>query len=357
MTGVPILVCGCGERLKAPGATPGRSGRCPSCGSRLRVAESGPPPPVVGPPPEADEVGRGYDLGPAPEVLQHSTYITAPIPFKPKPTATKEREGLIRPPLQPEGRLRDSLLYPLWDATGIALLSSCRPSSGSRRSRPSSSWPILLSGTVATPVAVIGLLPTGAAIPPAVSYTLLYLGGVLVSSALGEVHHPRWPDWDLNVLLRGVGRWIWALMIGGMLGGLPAVSYWLSCGDIDLFDGVILAELLALGAVYGQMALLATLLHDDPLAANPITVIRSLWQVGWGCLTPSLVGGTAALLAAFALGGVMRIENPLLSAMAFWLFWVFVLYEAMVVLRVLGLFYHRRAAALGWFRDRPRWGV
>jgi hypothetical protein len=54
---------------------------------------------------------------------------------------------------------------------------------------------------------------------------------------------------------------------------------------------------------------------------------------------------------------VLRIGNGLVAAVAFWAFWVLVLYEAMVVLRVLGLFYHRRSAALGWFRDRPRWGA
>src|SRR5690242_3236057 len=37
---VPILVCGCGMRIKAPGARPGRVGRCPSCGGRLEVPET-----------------------------------------------------------------------------------------------------------------------------------------------------------------------------------------------------------------------------------------------------------------------------------------------------------------------------
>ncbi len=214
---------------------------------------------------------------------------------------------------------------------------------------------MILTTMAAVPIALLGLLPMALLFLSAAGFTLLFLGRVLVSSALGEVHHPRWPEWDLDDMLHGFGRWAWALLIGGVLGGFPATAYWLYCGDVDLFDAIILAELLAVGAVYGQMALLATLLHDDPLAANPITVVRSLWQAGWGCLAPSLVGGSAALVALFALGGVSRIDNGLVAAVAFWAFWVLVLYEAMVVLRVLGLFYHRRAAALGWFRDRPRW--
>src|SRR5204863_9290224 len=36
---VPILVCDCGMRMRAPGAVPGRVGRCPQCGGRLRVPD------------------------------------------------------------------------------------------------------------------------------------------------------------------------------------------------------------------------------------------------------------------------------------------------------------------------------
>ena len=32
-----VLVCRCGKRISAPGATPGRVGRCPACGAMLRV--------------------------------------------------------------------------------------------------------------------------------------------------------------------------------------------------------------------------------------------------------------------------------------------------------------------------------
>jgi hypothetical protein len=354
---VPILVCACGKRMKAPGAAPGRVGKCPACGARIRVPDASAELPRTAPIDEAEsEPTGGYDLGPAPEVLKPSAYIATPIPSEPR-LPTTQREGLIRPPERLESRLRDSLLYPLWGPTGLALLTFMPPVLWIASVPALGVLAILFSGSASIVVAVIGLLPSALLFLPVMSYTLLYLGRVLVTSAIGEVYHPRWPDWDIEEMLRGVGRWIWALLIGGVIGALPAVSYWMSCGDIDLFDGVILAELLAIGAVYGQMALLATILHDDPLAANPITVLRSLWQVGWGCLTPSLFGGTAALLAAFAIGGVLQIENPALSALAFWFFWVFVLYEAMVVLRVLGLFYHRRAAALGWFRDRPRWGA
>ena len=43
--GVIILTCRCGQRVKAPGARPGRTGRCPACGGVLEV----PPGPGIDP--------------------------------------------------------------------------------------------------------------------------------------------------------------------------------------------------------------------------------------------------------------------------------------------------------------------
>jgi hypothetical protein len=36
---------------------------------------------------------------------------------------------------------------------------------------------------------------------------------------------------------------------------------------------------------------------------------------------------------------------------------VFLLYQAMVVMRMLGLTYHAHALELVWFRRRPRWAT
>ena len=65
---------------------------------------------------------------------------------------------------------------------------------------------------------------------------------------------------------------------------------------------------------------------------------------------------SAVLTTIVALAGVLAIQSPPLSAAAYWVFWIFAVYESLVVMRVLGLFYHRHARFLGWFRDRPRWG-
>ena len=155
----------------------------------------------------------------------------------------------------------------------------------------------------------------------------------------------------------GVCRWFWAIVVGVASGSSPrrptgslaAISTRSTC--------LFLVELFALGAVYAQMALLASLLHDDPLGANPVTVIQGIVRIGWSYARPCLVSGVVLLLWFGAFVGVYAITNPLLGALGLWAFWVMVLYLAMVALRVLGLCYHHRSRALGWFVERPRWGV
>jgi hypothetical protein len=272
---------------------------------------------------------------------------------------TRRRDGLILPPERPETRLCDSLLYPFWGATGLGLLVFFPPAFWFTSLPLISTIATLLSGNLTTSArfGLMFLLLLTPCFVLVLGYALLFLGRVLVSSALGEVEHPRWPGWDLDEMVRGVGRWFWAVVVGVVVGGLPALAYWISCGDIDPIDLVIFAELLAVGAAYAQMALLASILHDDPLAANPITVLRAIVRVGWSWARPCLVSGFALVLGIVALRGLLAISQPSLAALALWACWVLIMYLAMVALRVLGLCYHRHARALGWFRDRPRWGV
>jgi hypothetical protein len=339
---VPVLVCSCGKRLRAPGAIPGRVGRCPDCGAELRVPDASP--------------SRNLEQDSAPATRPPRRKKARKRPTA--PASTEVWDGLIRAPQRPETHLWTSLLYPFWGATGIALLVFLPPVLWLFSMPGVSLIAAALNGQSVMGIGWLLLgLPSTMGVAVVLGYALLYLGRVLVSSALGEVHHPRWPDGSPGEIARGFGRWFWALLVGGVSGGFPAVAYWVYCGDIDTFDVIVLSELVALGAVYAQMALLASILHDDPLGANPITVLRALRRVGWDCLRPSLVTGFALVLAAGATALLFAIEYPLLAAVTLWAFWVFLLYEAMVVLRVLGLFYFRHARTLGWFHDRPRWGA
>jgi hypothetical protein len=295
-----------------------------------------------------------------------TTLVAARTQEKPKRLGKRARkletdiwDGMIRAPTKPETRLRESLLYPLWGATGIALLVFLPPLLFFASAMVAGA----VSGLVTSGGSPISLgmlfvaLPSVAGLTLLVGYALLYLGRVLALSALGEVHHPRWPDWEVSSILFGLGRWMWAGLVGVLVGGLPATAYWIYCGDIDVFDAIILVELAAVGAVYGLMAILVSILHEDALAANPITVVGAVWTVGWSYAQPCLVCGAAAVLAAAIFTAAFEVASPAFSAFLMYVFWFVALYETMVVLRVMGLFYFRHSRRLGWFRERTRWGV
>ena len=86
-------------------------------------------------------------------------------------------------------------------------------------------------------------------------------------------------------------------------------------------------------------------------------MIQGIVRIGWSYARACLVSGVILALVIGAFVGLLHISHPLLGAVALWAFWVMVLYLAMVALRVLGLCYHHRSRALGWFSERPRWGV
>jgi hypothetical protein len=187
-------------------------------------------------------------------------------------------------------------------------------------------------------------------------YALLFLGHVLVSSALGEIDHPRWPEWHPADISEGICRWFWAGLFGILLGGIPVAYYWMHCGDIDWFDWIVFAELLIIGVAYAQMALAASLLHENLIAANPITVVAAIFRLGGCYLRPCLVASATLVLAALGVWGLLyHLPRMWMEAVALWGFWLVMLYFAMVALRMMGLTYHAHALDLSWFKRRPKW--
>jgi hypothetical protein len=97
-------------------------------------------------------------------------------------------------------------------------------------------------------------------------------------------------------------------------------------------------------------------MHETILAANPITVLMAVFRIGWTYLVPCLVTSIAVVLAGLGVYGLLyRMPRMWMEAVALWAFWVFIFYEGMVVMRMLGLTYHAHALELTWFRRRPRW--
>jgi hypothetical protein len=326
MKTITSLFCACGRNFYAPGVEPGHLAKCPECGAYIRVP--------LGEPQEGDIAARPSDAA---------------------PRRRRRASG---------ASLRDCLLYPLRDGPGIALLVAMPPFVWIM------SVPVLDIVRFAVPARPgenfnpVYLLIVPAAIPLAFSfimtigYILLFLGGVLVSSALGEENHPNWPWWDFSAIAEGIARWVWATLVGVATGAFPVIIYWLNCGDIDIVDRIIFVELSALMAGYALMALAASLLHNSVLAANPWMVLQAIRRLGWAYLRPSLVAGVAVVLVASALYAVLfRAPNVQVAALGLWAWWVFALYAAMVVLRMVGLTYHEHADELGWYRSKPKWAV
>jgi hypothetical protein len=257
-------------------------------------------------------------------------------------------------------RLGECLLYPLTDGPGLGLLVFLPPML----------W--VLSLPIFDVIAMIqpftkgdwtlGLLVVPVMIPMLFSfamifgYALLFLGHVLVSSAMGENDHPRWPEWQPSDISEGICRWFWAALFGVMLGGIPIAFYWFHCGTIDWFDWFVFGELIMFGAGYAQMALAAALLHENIIAANPITVISSIFRLGVAYLRPCLVASITLGLSGLGVWGLFyKLPSMWMEAVALWAYWLLTLYGAMVTLRMMGLTYHAHALDLSWFRRRPRW--
>ncbi len=257
--------------------------------------------------------------------------------------------------------LGECLAYPLSDGPGLGLLVFFPPIFWLF------SLPIFDVIAVLQPLKAdwrLGLMVVPVMIPVIFSfamtfgYAIVFLGHVLVSSSLGENDHPSWPEWHPADIAEGIFRWIWAAIAGLLIGAVPLVLYWYYCGEIDVFDCVVFSTLIMLAAGFAQMALAAAMLHENIVAANPITVVAAVVRIGWAYLWPCFMAGIAL---AFTVLGVFLLlyKMPMMwmEALALWGYWVLVLYLGMVSIRMMGLTYHAHAPDLAWFRRRPRWAT
>lgn len=367
---VPILVCECGLRLRAPGAVPGRVGRCPKCKGVLKFPDSTSP---MTPPAESESGSVGYFLEPnqAQSATQSSDEPKArqrrvKTRDKPANAPTTMADGLL-PALQaPETWWLPSVLYPLRGAECMGLigvvsvaywiLSVLVPEYCLGLMSDAESLGAMPMGHL---VSLITSLPVIILIPPALFYLLQYLGRVLVSSALGETIPPRSPDRNFEGFLSGLSPWFIWLLMGVTVSLLPFASYAASRGTEISASPLLAIGLLALGFPYALMALMMSFLHDEPTAAKPNNVIGALFR-----LFASFLGICVIAIGALAVGvGIFGLAF-LLRANHFWLYifaclasWVCAIWILIVVMRIVGLYYHRHKDVLRWHRDRPRWGV
>lgn len=338
------LVCPCGLKLRAPGAVPGRVGKCPRCGSLFRVPEPPPEPPPTLSTTTATAATSGPGAFRQPRGQERSASRRPSV----------RTDGLVRGPGRGASWLADSVTYPLRNASGIGVLIFLPPLLWLTTALALLVKSVLLSGVVFMVIGVVLLAPLILLAGVTAGYACSFLGEVLISSAAGAAEQPRAPEWDVFALGGVLVRWSASLAVAGVVGGGPAVAYWIRCGAIDTFDRIVLVDLLLPGLAYAQMGLVAALMRGTPLAANPLTVGRAIARVGWGYVGPCVLTAGVVVVLVGGLDRVLRLASPVVQAVACWLFWVVALYALMVVFRYLGLFCHRHAARLCWFPRRPK---
>jgi hypothetical protein len=373
LTNVPILICECGLRVKAPGARPGRVGRCPRCGGRLVLPEEAVPPRE----PRRDRsnmaVEQGYLV--APQEVPAPTDAVAPRRKRRRKTATgfapikrppSVSDGFLAPLDNVESSPFASIAYPLRGAEclgvlgilsvafwvfGILVPEYCLTLVGDADS--------MGVPTLGKFIALISFLPVAFLSPFALIYWLQYLGRVLVSSAVGETCPPRSPDRNFDGFTTGLSPWLAWLVLGVAVGLAPGFAYGYAHGSTSLWNRWAALGIAVLGLPYILMALMLSFLHDDDLAATPWRVVAAFGRVALSIVPLCLfVAGLLAFGAgAFVLALFLREHH----------FWIYVavslansaliLWVSAVVMRVLGVFYYHHHDSLRWHRASPRWGV
>jgi hypothetical protein len=373
---VSILVCGCGLKVRAAGATPGRLGRCPRCGGELRVPDFVPPEPVgtTTADSESDSAGAGYGLKPSRDHAalkqkgrRRPSDITPPrTGFIEKKSELHATGGILPPLKQTESSWFGSILYPLRSADSVAVIVSltailwlftilvpeyCFGMMGDAEQ--------MGTPTLGKLLGLISILPVGFLLPFAIFYWLQYLGRVVVSSGMGETTPPRTPDRNFEGFLSGLSPWFTWLLLGVGVSLLPA-ALCQTLVDFKSPTGMILTVGFAcLALPYILTALLMTFIHDDALAARPFAVLIALVQLGGSFLLLCVFALflVAAAAGLFVLAFLLRanyFKTYLLLCVPCWAAFV---WTTIVVMRLLGNHYYPRRKTLGWNIDRPRWGV
>ena len=230
---VPILVCECGLRVKAPGAVPGRVGRCPNCGGTLQMPDV--PAPAKAKKPR-DSGGTGYQLEPVVEATvmvprrSHPDRDVSPrTAFAQRKRSAPHTDGLLPALERPETNWFASVSYPLRGADSLGVVATtsvvfwlfivlvpeyCLSLVGDAES--------MGMPTIGHLIALISVLPFALLFPLVIFYWLQYLGRVLVSSAMGETRPPRSPDRNFDGFFSGMSPWLVWLVLGVSVGCVAA---------------------------------------------------------------------------------------------------------------------------------------
>jgi hypothetical protein len=176
------------------------------------------------------------------------------------------------------------------------------------------------------------------------TYTVGLLDCVLSSAGDGEFRVFRAPGFDLGAV--GTASWFACFLAGPIVPAVIGFEYWARCGDPDIIDWTILAELAAVTWGYWLLQILAAR-EEGKFLADPVAVATLAFRMGPRALLAA-IGAPVMAYVYFRMAtfGLVRfhVDGP------FGLFWLlaaqfFGLYGTIFLLRVLGVWSYRSRPA------------
>jgi hypothetical protein len=296
------FACKCGKHLRAGDTMAGRRTLCPKCGTLLSI-------------PKKEEEGSGAALA-------------RPVPIPPPLTDPALNEGVTNPEADDAEDLGPILIrvrrkndkdpnrhhagiwMPLDPDRGPAPEKLPKPARKARRrynwqlethwyqslGYPFRAWRVLTAlaaAQTALIVWVVTLIPrVSAGIVPIeplepliccltcvvfAGYTLGLFDCFLSCAGAGEYRLVKYPGIDLG--MPGAASWLLCFLAGPLVPGAFAVWYWQRCGDPDLLNVLILAQLAAVTIAYWLLEILAAR-EEGGWAASPVAVMKLLDRLG-----------------------------------------------------------------------------
>jgi hypothetical protein len=198
----------------------------------------------------------------------------------------------------------------------------------------SSSLPVIITSLVCAVLMLFGL-------------PCSFLECVITSASAGEVYYIRWSgNLVFTLLLSGV-KWLMSFLAGPVLFAALAVVYWLSCGDPNWLDQIILTELGIIAIGYWFFALLAVTDRGRMRDVNPIAVADLAHRLGWRGLVVMLLASGLLLVHGLALVvGVTEVHTSTFSGLFFMtVVWSSAVFWSTFFCRLLGVWCHRTRRA------------
>jgi hypothetical protein len=344
------FICTCGKHLKARDEMAARRSVCPRCGSPVGIPSLKPTHAgtVAAPmsPLERIQYARNRPLAPA--------ATPSPSQDKPQPPAPRRGDPRLVRLLSTRGTRRtdltgrhlekhwcECLLYPLRACHlcfGLALIMMLLSALGAL------SLPHLFAETPTDPrLLALFYLTWGLLLVALAGLPCGFLECVLASAVAGEVYYIRWSGNALLTVLRSGAKWLACLLAGPIVFAGAGWLYWLYCGDPELLDWLILAEVGIVGVAYWIVALLAVTDRGRWRDVNPLAVADLAHRLGWRSLVVVLVA--ALLLLAHGvvlLAGLAAVHTlPATGLLLLVGGWVSGLFWSTFFCRLLGVWCHR----------------